>query len=252
MATKTKETAVAVADNFIVPSVGALDDWSEELDGFKLNFDRVKIPSGGGNQFEIVRDGEDSEFAAELVGVIVDQHPANAYWRDEFTGEGNQPDCSSLDGKVGVGDPGGNCRACPLGGDNAFGSAANGAGKACKNMRRVYLLQEGETFPLLLTLPPTSAPALGSFLGKRLMPRGIKRHEAIVKITLNREKNKAGITYSKASFSLVDQLPTEKAEEMRQYVSSIRAITRSLDMSGDDYSNGNGNGSKTVDDDDLF
>ncbi len=234
---KTK-SALAVADKFTVPSVGTIDDWGEELEGFNLQFDRVKIPSGGGNQLEIMRDGEDSDFADVIEGVIVDQHPANAYWQDEFTGQGNRPDCSSMDGKFGIGDPGGNCRACPLGGDNAFGSAVNGAGKACKNMRRVYILQEGEAFPLLLTLPPTSAPVLGNFLGKRLMPKGIKRHEALVSVKLTREKNKGGITYSKAAFSLLGRLPEEKAAGMLEYAKSIRAITRNLEMSGEDYNNG--------------
>ncbi len=243
----SKGKELATIKNYSV-AVASVEDWGDELEGFNLQFDRVKIPSGGGNQFEIVRDGDESDFVGDVTGVIIDQHACNAYWRDEFAGQGNQPDCASLDGKYGVGDPGGQCHTCHL---NTFGSAANGSGKACKNMRRVYILQEGEAFPLLLTLPPTSAPVLGNFLGKRLLPKGIRRNEAVVKVGLTREKNKAGISYSKATFSLEGKLPADKAAEVEQYSKGIRNITRALEVDPNEYNTGksnNGNGGVSPED----
>ena len=80
----------------------------------------------------------------------------------KYTGGNQPPDCCSFDGVTGEGEPGGACRKCPL---NQFGSGENGA-KACKNRRRIYVLREGEIFPLLLSLPT------GSLQGSRATSSG--------------------------------------------------------------------------------
>ena len=75
---------------------------AEEMDGLSIEFDRVKIPSGGGLAFEVPGDDPDEpDMKKEIVGVIVDQHAVNAYWAVKYSGQNNPPDCSSMDGKVG-------------------------------------------------------------------------------------------------------------------------------------------------------
>ena len=122
---------------------------AEEMDGLgSLPFDRVKIPSGGGLAFEVPgEDDENPESATEIVGVILDHHPVNAYWREKFAGGNEQPDCSSFDGKQGVDRETGeikDCASCPY---NQFGS--DDKGKACKNVHRVFILRSTSIhFPL--------------------------------------------------------------------------------------------------------
>src|SRR5690606_23660519 len=154
---ESKTTALAVIENF-TPAVLDREAMMEELEGLELTFDRVKIPSGGGLAFEIPIDDDEVDTAKEIVGVIVDHHRVNAYWPAAFSGQGQPPACSSMDGKTGVAPPDSevawagreqSCATCPL---NQWGSDENGSGKACKNMVRLYILREGEAFPLMLTL----------------------------------------------------------------------------------------------------
>jgi hypothetical protein len=215
---KEENFVMPVMDNNLAQAMG------EEMEGLPMTFTRVKIPTGGGLAFEIPGDDADNpEMAKEIIGVIVDHHPINAYWADKYSGGNNPPDCSSMDGKIGVGTPGGNCKTCPY---NQFGS--DGAGKACKNMHRIYILRSGEAFPLLLTLPPTSIKNFGDYVLKRVISKGYRTYEVITKITLKRAQNSTGINYSQAQFSLVAPLSTEEKEFMRRYSESIKAVTRQL------------------------
>ena len=126
---------------------------SEELAGLSGTFERVRIPAGGGTIFEIPGDDPDSpEALKDFTAVILHHHPLYAFYRTKYAGGSNPPDCGSFDGVTGEGDPGGSCAACPY---NQFGSG-EGGGKACKNRRRIYLLREGEIFPMLLSLPTGS------------------------------------------------------------------------------------------------
>lgn len=129
---------------------------AEELDGLgTLPFERAKIPSGGGLAFELPGETEDEPvMSTDLTGVLIHHHPVNAYWKEEYAGGNVQPDCSSHDGKQGVERETGeihDCSKCP---HNQFGSGKNGSGKACKNIHRCYILQEGNPVPIILALPP--------------------------------------------------------------------------------------------------
>ena len=121
-----------------------------EMDGLSAAFERVKIPSGGGVMFEIPGENpEEPDTVKTFSAVILYQHSLNAYYQSEYQGGSNPPDCGSFDGHHGEGNPGGSCDSCPL---NQYGSGKNGA-KACKNRRRLYLLREGDIFPVILSLP---------------------------------------------------------------------------------------------------
>lgn len=129
------------------------DDLAEDRDGMQLSLPRVKIPSGGALQFELPgSDPENPDYAKTLEGVILFQHAACAYWQEGSEYDDNAtPLCSSVDGKVGIGTPGGTCASCEF---NQFRSASDGKAKACKNMRHLYLLRSGDYIPLQVVLPP--------------------------------------------------------------------------------------------------
>ncbi|OJF16351.1 MAG: hypothetical protein A6D91_12045 [Bacillaceae bacterium G1] len=232
----SNEKALAVIENFGFPVANtAADGMDEEMEGLQesLEFDRVKIPSGGGLMFEVPSDNPDEpEMVKELVGVIVDHHPVNAYWPEQYSGQGNPPACSSLDGKVGIGNPGGVCKNCPY---NQWGSDPSGSGgKACKNMHRIYLLRQGEMFPLLLTLPPTSIKPFSNYIAKRVVGRSKRSYSVVTKITLKREQNKNGISYSQAQFSVAGELSPEETAKAAEYAKGIKAITRTIGVEAAD------------------
>lgn len=204
---------------------------AEEMQGLEIEFDRVKIPSGGGVAFEVPGDNPDSpDVAKELVGVIVDHHPVNARWESKFDGQSNPPVCSSMDGMVGVGIPGGNCKTCPY---NQYGSDDEGSGKGCKNMHRVYILRDGDVFPMLVTLPPTSIKPFSGFLAKRVLTKGHRSYGVVTKITLKKEKSKTGIEYAEAQFAVTGKLEPEHVEQMRVYSESIKSATRKVEIMSD-------------------
>lgn len=95
-----------------------------------------------------------------MEGVIVFHHKARGYWEVE----GQQvPTCSSMDGRTGT-DENGNTRPCNGCPHDAWGTGKDGRGKACKEMRWIYLLQEGEIIPSRISLPPTSLGKFDAFV----------------------------------------------------------------------------------------
>lgn len=106
----------------------------------------------------------------ELRGVILLKQKTRGHWPPQGSGD-KRPLCSSLDGISGTDRNGKthNCKTCPL---NAWGSASDGnqerRGKACKEMRRVFLLPEGAQLPYVISLPPTSLAAWDNYCSARL------------------------------------------------------------------------------------
>ena len=97
--------------------------FAEEMDGQTPTFERIKIPAGGGISFEVPGDDpENPDSVKEIKAVILYHHPINCYYKEEYTGGNNPPDCGSMDGHVGIEAESGeikNCADCPF---NKFGS----------------------------------------------------------------------------------------------------------------------------------
>lgn len=220
---KNAVAVTAASFNLVTLSGDIQEAIAEEMDGLgTIPYDRVKIPSGGGLAFEVPGEDEDSpDTEKELVGVILHHHPVNAYWRDSYNGGNAAPDCSSNDGKVGCWRETGeikNCADCEF---NRFSD--NGAGKACKNIHRIYFLRENNPVPLIISLPPTSLKYMRDYIGKKILLGGMRSYGVITKITLKKEKSKDGIDYSRAAFTFVDKLTEEQAAAAKAMADGIKA-----------------------------
>lgn len=202
------------------------EDLADDMEGLQLTMQRVKIPGGGNLQFEIRGDDPDNpDYERKLVGVILYHHLANAYWPEGSEYDDNVPPfCQSFDGKQGYGEPGGVCAACAF---NQFGSTANGSGKACKNMRQVYLLRSGEYLPLQLSLPPTSLRPFNDFMSLAFVARRRPSYSAIVEIGLKRAES-GGYTYSVATFRKVRDLEGEGLAAVKSYAANFKEQVKSL------------------------
>lgn len=218
------ELAVKEENIFVVPS-GNLKIDTDDLDGLTISFDKISIPSGGGTMWELpgMDNPDEPEYSKDIEGVIVDHYPVNAFFENEYTGEIVPPTCSSMDGKLGIGCPGGACANCPL---NKYGSADDGKGKKCKNLRRIYILRSGEILPLLVTLPPTSIRNFSDYISKRIVTKGMKACDVVTRMTLTIEKSQTGIKYSKVQFSIARILQSEEKKVMREFSNSIKQTTR--------------------------
>jgi len=214
---------------------------SEDMYGLSVTFDRIRIPTGGSTTFEVPIDDTNFKPEKELICVIVDHHAARTYWKERS--QNQAPDCASPDGVSGTASPvsglewagsSRHCADCPL---DAWGSDG-GRGKACKELRRLYLLRPGDTFPLLLTLPPTSLLNFGNYLGKRVLPTGLRLYQVVTRITLERVVSKAGNPFARACFTLVGRLNDETAQAVAAYAKQIQALTRGRAPEADDYQAG--------------
>lgn len=184
---------------------------------FDLN--RVHVPSGGGLTFSVPSmDEPDGVEAKEITGVIIYHQTTRAYWQEELTGGGSPPDCSSNDGVTGYGTPGGDCAHCPL---NVYGSAAGGKkGKACKEMKAIYLLTEDNLLPTVISCPPSSLSIYKKYM-LGLVGKARRYDKVITTISLAKAKSQDGIAYSELVFKYAADIPADQAQAIKAYRDSI-------------------------------
>jgi len=182
---------------------------------------RVKI-SGGASPRWIVPTLEGEETLPRLEGVVVYARDTRVYYKTAFgKSSGKQPpDCSSADGITGKGKPGGECAHCPLA---EYGSADEGAGQACKQVKQLFILRGDLLLPEVVSLPPTSLKGARQFFLK-LTTQGIPYYQALVAIELEKAQNAAGIQYGKAQLKFVRKLTAQEAARAQQYHQLCRTL----------------------------
>jgi hypothetical protein len=202
-------------------AAGVIETMRENLGNAKLsafNLDRIKMPSGGGIAWEVqTLEGPSPEKA--LTGIIVYHRDVRTFWRSEYSGEGNPPDCSSDDGLHGFGDPGGDCSACPFA---QFDSGRNG-GQACKQQKQVFLLMGDSMLPAVVNLPPTSLRPYRDFMLRLGSARILYRH---VEVRIGLDKVQGGNVpdYSRATIAMTRRLNESEALLVDGYHSMISDI----------------------------
>ena len=214
----------ATRSNFLLPqaveTTFTAEELAEDMDGIQLNFQQVKVPAGGALQYEIpTEDPDNPDYSRYLEGVILYHHPSNAYWPETEGGEDDEntpPQCQDLDGKRGLGSPGGLCASC---GYNKFGT--RGKGKACKNMHMVYLLRSGEFMPLQITLPPTSIKPFNEFVSRAFLLRRRGICSAVVQLGL-KKMNNGKDDYSVTTFKLLYDFEGNELRQVRDYADQFK------------------------------
>lgn len=222
-----KSTELVPFNEYSISKVNAADLMEilqENVGGAITEFDltRVKVPSGGMTAWVIPSlDGED-EVATTIDGVLVYHREPRAYWSagiDE-SGGNTPPDCRSSDGKIGIGDPGGDCSVCPYA---QFGSADHGEGRgqACKQMKLVFLLRPESLLPVALFLPPTSIKPVRQYL-LGLASEGQHYSSAVTRLSLEKDRNAEGIEYAKVKLTRLSTLGDDQLRQVREYSAGLR------------------------------
>ncbi len=249
-----KKNELAVLDTFKLANpyegmdpelLAELEDELADLDDEKgITCRRIKMPSGGALAFEVQgEDEEDVEYVKELQGVILFTHRVNGYWSKPLgDGEGNAaPDCSSMDGKMGINTTTGeciNCDTCPL---NQYGTDPRGGdGKACKNMRRLYLMISGDPNCYLLTVPPTSIRDVNKKL-RSLLTGGTPYIGMVVSIKLAKETNKGGVDYAKIVLNKAGLLPAGVVAQAKELRRQMKDKFKEMSINAAEYNQPQGN-----------
>ena len=207
---------------------------AEEMNGLSVAFDRIKLPAGGMTVFEVPGDDpENPENVKEFSAVILSQHPLRAYYKTQYTGGSNPPDCGSYDGVIGIpgensGCMGGNCKSCPY---NKFGSDGK-KGKACKERRRIYLLMEGQLFPIIFSLPTGSLQTFTRYIMK-LLEKGYRSNSVVTRFTLKKATSSDGIAYSQAQFSIDRVLTKEEYALIDGVTKQVKMMQNTVDFEYD-------------------
>jgi len=216
------------------------EDLKRTMEGVIPRLPLINILHAGALSFKMPPDETGKEArVSEFEGIIIDQHPCNAYWEQAFkdSGGGTPPTCSSLDGKRGSlprDEEGrfGDCATCKL---NKPGSGNDTEwGRACKNMKRLHILMDGYELPRRLTLPPTSIkPADNFFSG--LLDRKMPYTAFKVKFSLIEGKSSTGIAYSKIQLATIDQISIEKYLEIKAFLENHLASIRGQEILTEEY-----------------
>lgn len=254
MAGKKNSTELALMDSFKIANryegldpelLAELQDEMADLDPESgIDCRQIKVPSGGGLAFEVQGEEEgDAEPMKEIDGVIVFTHRLNAYWPGSFGSASNPEDkipaCSSMDGKTGFFPSTGEVLSCEGCQWNQYGTGTDekgnpSRGKACKNMRRIYLMMDGDPNFYLLTVPPTSIKDMNKQLAK-ILASGTPYTGMIVTLGLEKTKNSNGVAYSKVTIKKKGILPAPAAALVQQLRNQIKAQYQSIAITLDDY-----------------
>ena len=198
-----------------------------------FNLDRIKVPGAGGLVWSVPSIGGD-EPAKAIKGIIIYWKSPRVYWQTSYgAGEMTPPDCASVDGVCGVGNPGGPCADCGL---NQWGSAVEGSKKkACKEMRQLFVLMPGNILPVVISLPPTSIGPISKF-NLQLANKALRYWHMIVELTLDRVVTKvSNIPYSVVNIKPAGRLDPEMIEQLSAYREQMIPILNATTPRADEY-----------------
>jgi len=190
--------------------------------------------------------GTAGAFQNEATGEIVQKlqvkipffHTTRVLFAPQSEGESSPPLCSSHDGRVGKYlDENGitcfrKCESCPY---NVFGTDPNGGkGKACKTLRRIYILEGESLVPAVLNLPPSSHKAWDRFVSA-IRFKGQLVSSYLIELSLEIKRN-GPMTWSQLTApKIIRELsPLEKVQVLK-IGKELEAKHRSISVEISDY-----------------
>jgi hypothetical protein len=186
----------------------------------EFDLPKVTVPSGGATSWSInTLEGEVT--VPELVGVIVFKRDTRTYYETsiEESGSGNPPTCSSTNGLIGIGRPGGSCIECPM-------AKFQGDEKPeCGKGMDLFMLIGEECLPWRIQIPVSSTKPFGKFM-IALTSSGVAYSKAVVRLKLHQETNAKKIKYSVVDYSFVRRLTAEEAVQAAQYTAIAAALCK--------------------------
>ncbi|MBF8378503.1 hypothetical protein IW967_11620 [Alicyclobacillus mali] len=228
----TREEVQALIDQGIsIEEYAAMlgEDLSEEVSNAQASAVRYSIV----HPAQVWQNEATDETKKSLVGIPVYFHPVRGYFVEGL----ERPVCSSLDGKTGyfINEDGEKvsreCTRCPF---NAWGSGPNGRGKLCKELRRIYLLEEGHELPAVVSLPPTSLRVWDAFVAACAY-EGLPVSGRVVELTLEKQSSGAQVWSTLAKPRTVRRLSPTEYIRVRTMKQQIEDAARQAKVSANEY-----------------
>lgn len=203
-------------------------DPSELLEAFRVNLgddklskfdlDKATVPGPGGKRWRVTRADGSTEDPETLTGVIVGIANTRTYYKTEYTGGGEAPDCSSYDGgRTGIGDPGGTCHDCPM---NTY---SEDSGPACAEGKHLLLLPDNAVLPMLVTVPPVSLRFVKGYMAG-LANYQIKYWGVVTELTIgttNTQRRKDVVCIMAKRVGPLDPAEAQRAGEYRDAIDQL-------------------------------
>lgn len=196
-------------------------------EGVQLRLPVIKILHAGANSFELPRTGDDEDgpVVREFEGVILDKTLGKLYWRESYGGgQGGPPDCASANGLTPYTTNPINprCTSCKL---NKFGSGVDNQGqptrgKACRDVRRLYLKVDGYNLPLQLSVSAANIKVLDTYLTD-LVNQGRQIGTVITRFKAVEAKNAAGVSFTGLELSTARRLEWDEMKLIKANVTEV-------------------------------
>ena len=186
---------------------------------------RYTVAAAGSREWKIQNDVGDDQLSA-LTGVAVLATEYRIYYertREESIemGMGSMPSCTSPNGNVGLGNPGGMCNQCPK---RSFDLFPN-----CRGRTRLFLIHPEERYPVLVDITGPVAQGLGQYV-RNALPFGYSLGEVVSTFTLTGHPKYRS---TNRSTSLIVGEPvgiTLQGNEDVEYAAALQWIQETLSM----------------------
>jgi len=185
---------------------------AQEGMGLPLIHPRIEILHQTTKQFRFVN----TEVIKSVIhAIIVYVEPSRVWWEKSFADSdgGGMPDCFSRDLYAPDSSSGNKqadtCGACPK---NQWESdtAEDGSprkGKACKEIRRIFVIADGHLSPHVMTVPPTSLKALARHLVNVKDAKYDSLQQVVTVMKLVTKENAGGTPYSELALEVGGRVP---------------------------------------------
>jgi hypothetical protein len=211
--TKEKELIVLNLNNYPMLTESAAD----VLEAMKSNFEGEdvkkrdvfkEIPNSKGDDYWTIQTPDGKQTYEELTGVILYIGNERALFEGEYGTGSNIPRCTSEDGIMAKGEPGGSCRECDL---KDFGP--NSELPECTQKKPIYALipEINPVLPVVIYVSSTSFPSLKKFRSFTAQ-YGIQFWDLEIKFSLTTAKTKNNKDASILNFEVVNNIKKTNPE----------------------------------------
>ncbi len=215
---------------------------------------RVPMPTGGATSWEVpAAAGGNPEACREITGVLVYWQKHGILWPKDGEEDGSTepsipvlrtwdfvtaeqigpipPDMAETLEKFRIDERHFRWDVLPY---NQFGSGKNGKGKRCKEQRMMFILRDGDSFPILVTCQPGSLKGVLSWF-KRLPQSETPYWGAVVSLALEKVAYSPTKNYSRIVPKLVGKLSAEDAAAVRAtWTETLAAMVKQIEPVADE------------------
>ena len=96
----------------------------------------------------------------------------------------------------------------------------------------MYLLMEGQIFPIIFSLPTGSLQTFSKYIMK-LLSRGHKSNAVVTRFTLKKVNSSDGIAYSQAQFAVERALSKEEYQLISSLSEQVKTLQNSVGFESD-------------------